>query len=125
MNSPSTCWARASIGPRIKARQAQIDAQRERGGWVAEIAPAVYSKPATWLGGKELLSIDDAAVIYGLARSKIERWLRDGKITRHRMVGLPTKTGRPVSVAVDPVEIERLRLTADREAIRGDAREAN
>lgn len=99
---PSKEWR--ALGPRILARQAQIDGQKSRGRKV-EAESAVYDTPAPWLGGKVLLSVGDASVIYGVERSKLEWWLRTGKLTRHPIVTAEASGGRPTTVAVDPVEV--------------------
>jgi hypothetical protein len=97
---PPEQWT--STAARIDARQLQILAQQKP----VELEPGEYSPDPTWLGGRGFISVTDASLIYGVSRSKLERWIRDGKLTSHRPVGVPApRAGRPVLVVVDPVEV--------------------
>lgn len=105
------------LGGRILARQQQIDEQIARGRPRTDsddTAATVYTPPQPWSGGKLLLSIADAAIIYGVPRSRIEWWIRNGDLERYPRPNWPPdppgRPGRPVTVAVDPVVVERLAL---------------
>lgn len=100
---PSKEWRQ--LGPRILARQAQIDGQVSRGRKV-EPPPAAYDQPPAWLGAKVLVSVGDASVIYGVPMETIKTWIKRGKLAKHSIATAAISgQGRPATVAVDPVEV--------------------
>lgn len=98
---PATDWSR--LGARIERRKAQVDGQKSR----RPVSAAEYTEPPTWIGPREFVTVADAAHIFGLSRSTLDRWLRAGTLTRYSATGLPDgRPGRPVLTVVDPQEVQ-------------------
>lgn len=93
------------LGRRIIIRQAQIDGQKERAATDEQVADFIIEPP----DGVVVISVADAATIYGIPQSTIYRWA-DGpghQLARYRLVSEIT-TGRPASVGVDSEQVARL-----------------
>lgn len=93
-----------TLGRKLIARQAQIDAQKGRVATDAKVDEFAIDPPE----GLAIISVADAATIYGIPQRTIYRWTESGhQLIRYHLVAEIT-SGRSASVGVDSEQVARL-----------------
>lgn len=112
---PSRSWDQ--LGTAVMGRIRQVAAQRARAS-TPEASASRYMDPPAWLGGREFISVPDAASIYGVPSSTLRRWVAEGDLPNHGPES--ASKARRDQILLLPVEVTAaIGRHRDREARRG------